>query len=358
MERVYDGDDNEGAIRVADPQVGQGVPDQPDSNYSVGVQSILSLEERPGEPEGRSWTALIASAAVHVLLTLWLLFRPAPAETMENTPPQNGRIAQPIALPRPQAAPVSQPLPPPATAQPPPRESPLGPDSKNPDAKVPQEAGPEKPITEPEPTPTKDAAPPAEQVPEPVPVTPSQAAPQSVRRIPLAGDYSATNRLLAPPTSPWGPRPRNPLDPSQGERAATSAAAPAIREGANGKVGLSSHDSRDWRPSFPEAAGRCVSIPDLGKNADGTPVLATVIGRVFDTDGRTPLAGAHLQVVGTAFATFSDATGEYRLEFDPKLLEQCRVQYVRVAADGYGGQMLTLAIGQRIRSDDVVLRKH
>lgn len=310
---------------------------------------------------GRSWTALIASAVVHALLMIWLLFRPAPAETMENKPPENGRTAQPIALPRPQEATASQPPPPPAPAQAPPRETPLGPDSRNPDAKVPKEAGPEKPITEPEPNPTKSteaAAPPAEKVVEPVSEPPPQPAPQSARRIPRAGDYSATNRLLAPPTSPWGPTQRNPLDPSQGERTASAAAAPAIREGANGKVGLSSRDSRDWRPSFPEAAGRCVSIPDLGKNADGTPVLATVIGRVFDTDGRTPLAGAHLQIVGTAFSTFSDATGEYRLEFDPKLLEQCRVQYVRVAADGYGGQMLTLAIGQRIRSDDVVLRKH
>lgn len=326
------------------------------------MQSIISLEERPGEPEARSWTALITSAVVHVLLMLWLLFRPAPAGTTENKPAESGRTAQPIALPKPPANPASQP-PPPAQQQPqpPPRESPLGPDSKKPDAKVPIEAGPEKPMTEPEPTPTKtteEAAPPAEKVPDPVPAPTPEPPSQATKRIPRAGDLAATNRLLRPPTSPWGPPQQNPLDPSQGERAPASSSAPAVTEGSMGKVGLSGRDSRDWRPSFPEAAGRCVSIPDLGKNADGTPVLATVIGRVYQSDGRTPLAGAHLQIVGTAFSTFSDAVGEYRLEFDPKLLEQCRTQYVRVAADGFSGQMLTLAIGQRIRSDDVILRRH
>jgi outer membrane biosynthesis protein TonB len=327
------------------------------------VQSIISPEQRPDEPVARSWTALVTSAVVHMLLMLWLLFRPAPAETMENKPPENGQTAQPIALPRPQENAPAQPPPPPAQKpQAPPRETPLGPDSKNPDAKVPKEAGPEKPMTEPEPTPTKaneEAAPPAEKPVEPVAETPPPAAPTAARRIPRASDYAAANRFAGKPTSPWGPPTTQPLDSTAGERSSnTASSAPAIREGANGRVGMSNRDSRDWRPSFPEAAGRCVSIPDLGKNADGTPVLATVIGRVFQADGRTPLAGAHLQIVGTAFATFSDATGEYRLEFDPKLLEQCRVQYVRVAADGFSGQMLTLAIGQRIRSDDVILRRH
>ncbi|MEO5800990.1 MAG: hypothetical protein ABIZ70_05710 [Gemmatimonadales bacterium] len=326
------------------------------------MQSIISLEERPGDPEPRSWTALVASAVLHLTLVLWLLFRPAPAGTTENKPSESGRTAQPIALPRPQETTASQPPPPPAPAQPPPRETPLGPDSKHPDALVPKEAGPPKPMTEPEPTPTKsqeDAAPPVDKPPEVVPDPPAQPTPQAAKRIPRAGDYAATSRMVRPPSSPWGPPTQTPLDSSsQGAPAAPAANSSAATAGAMGKAGMSSRDPRDWRPSFPEAQGRCVSMPDLGKNADGTPVLATVIGRVLDTDGRTPLVGAHLQIVGTGFSTFSDANGEYRLEFDPKLLEQCRVQYVRVVADGYGGQMLTLAIGQRIRSDDVVLRKH
>jgi hypothetical protein len=128
--------------------------------------------------------------------------------------------------------------------------------------------------------------------------------------------------------------------------------------GAMGRVGMSaSPDTRDWRPSFPDAAGRCVDIPDLGNNPDGSPILASVLGRVYEADGRTPLIGAHLQIVGTRFVTFSSGTGDYKLEFDPKLLERCRVQYVRVSADGYDGRMLTLSIGRKIRSDDVLLRR-
>ena len=126
-----------------------------------------------------------------------------------------------------------------------------------------------------------------------------------------------------------------------------------------GRTGLSNLDPHKWQNSFDdETAGRCVDIPDLGKNPDGTPVLAAVIGRVLDTDGKTPLSGAHLQIMGTTFGTFSDMHGEYRLEFDPKLLEKCRKQYVVVVAPGYRGETLTLFIGPKVRSDDVVLRHH
>lgn len=291
---------------------------------------------------------------------LWLMFRPTAGETSVPRPSDRGEAAQPIALaspPKSRATQPNQPQPAPMPAQPPPptRETPLGPDSKNPDALVPKEAGPVKPMTEPEPEPTPpaDPAPPAEKTPDPPP-----PAPSVVRRIPRAGDYASANRLLSRPTSPWGAESPTPLEASKGEGETAVATPLAITEGAMGRVGQSGRDARDWRPSFEEAAGRCVAIPDLGKNADGTPVLATVIGRVLDTDGRSPLIGAHLQIIGTAFSTFSDGNGEYRLEFDPKLLEKCRVQYVRVAADGYRGEMLTLAIGERVRSDDVVLKRH
>ncbi|MEP6590555.1 MAG: hypothetical protein ABJC19_05180 [Gemmatimonadota bacterium] len=320
------------------------------------MQSILPLEERPDEPEAPRWQALGASGLLHALLLLWLIFRPAAAGTTEPRPEESGQAAQPIALPRPQENPTTLPPRQPVKAQPPPRESPLGPDSKRPDAKVPQEAGPVKPLTEPDPTPTKapnDPAPSVEQPPDP---SPKEPTPQAVKRIPLAKDYAASGRLAGTPTSPWGPPTASPLDAGKSAGVAAPAAAAAV--GSMGRVGQTGRDARDWRPSFPEAAGRCVSIPDLGTNADGTPVLATVIGRVLDTDGRTPMVGAHLQIMGTQFATFSGPNGEYRLEFDPKLLEQCRVQYVRVVADGYSGQLLTLAIGERVRSDDVVLRKH
>ena len=124
-----------------------------------------------------------------------------------------------------------------------------------------------------------------------------------------------------------------------------------------GRAGLTNRDPQRWENSFDnETSGRCADIPDLGKNSDGTPVLASIIGRVLDTDGRTPLAGAHLQIIGTPFNTFSDANGEYHLDFDPRMLAKCRKQIVDVVAPGYARQTLTLSIGRRIRSDDVVLR--
>ena len=88
-----------------------------------------------------------------------------------------------------------------------------------------------------------------------------------------------------------------------------------------------------------------------------TTFSPSVIGRVLDPTGR-PLAGAHLQIVGAGYATFSDNNGNYRLEFDPRLLEKCRVHVVRVTLTGFKGQTLTLGIGRRVQSDDVRLRRN
>ncbi len=272
-----------------------------------------------------------------------------PSAAVQGPPPSNETRAQPVALLPPEMPPLDQPQTRPEPQPAPPKAVPLGPDSDRPDAPVPQEAGPDRP--EPE------IDPPVETPPEeaPAPSAPAEptAAPTAVR-IPTPRDFAAAMRRIGQPTSPFGP----PAADSAGSAAPRQPAAATSAVGAMGRVGVGrAPDTRDWRPSFPTAAGRCVEIPDLGRNADGTPVLAAVIGRVYEQDGRTPLTGAHLQIVGTPYVTFSDATGEYRLEFDPKLLERCRVQYVRVSADGYDGRMLTLSIGRDIRSDDVHLRR-
>ncbi|MEI2721715.1 MAG: hypothetical protein V9E87_16610 [Gemmatimonadales bacterium] len=299
-------------------------------------------------------------------MVLWLIFRPASARSLPTIERNPGEDRQEIALappanpapkaeqqpeqPQPQPQQQEQPQPKP---EPPKKATPLGPDSKNPDALVPKEAGPEKPpidpdqmnVNKPEP-PTKVETPPAE--PEAAPTQ----APKGVRRIATVTDLGEAMRAKGLFDSK-NDKPRDIL--TAGTR--NSNAEVAAAAGMMGRVGPTQPDYRDWRPSFPEAAGKCVEIPDLGKNPDGTPVLATVIGRVLADDQRSPLAGAHLQIVGTPFSTFSNANGEYRLEFDPKLLERCRVQYVRVAREGFSGQLLTLAIGERITSDDVVLRR-
>ena len=87
-------------------------------------------------------------------------------------------------------------------------------------------------------------------------------------------------------------------------------------------------------------------------------MLATIVGRVLAADGHTPMAGAHLQIMGTPFNTFSDGNGEYRLAFDPHLLVKCRKQYIVVDAPGFVEQTLTLQIGTGVRNDNVVMRAH
>ena len=103
----------------------------------------------------------------------------------------------------------------------------------------------------------------------------------------------------------------------------------------------------------------CPEFPDLGNHPDGSPVLSTVIGRVLDSDGRLPLQGAHLQIMGTRFGTFTDKNGEYRLAFDPRTLEKCVEQYVRVVARGHTDALFKLKfVGPGLHSADVTLRKH
>ncbi len=102
-------------------------------------------------------------------------------------------------------------------------------------------------------------------------------------------------------------------------------------------------------------AGTCSEIPELGKNADGSPALATVIGRVFGPGGKTLLVGAHLRIQGTQFSTVSDRNGEYRLSFDPHLLANCASHVIVADAPGYATNTLTLQIGPKVHSDDVIL---
>lgn len=286
------------------------------------------------------------SASIHALIIAVLVRQPVPLQLQPGAPdaPSGAEVAiAPIQMPAFQ--PRAEPEPPRPRVEAPRDATPLGPDSRRPDAPVPQEAGP----VEPEPEINPPAA--------PEPPRPEEAPPAEQRRaarIPTAFDYTAyAMSRLRPPTSAFGG-----ADSDGSDAKPTPAGERVVTPGANGQVGIgSTPDTRDWRPSFPEAAGRCVEIPDLGRNDDGSPVLATVLGRVYEADGRTPLIGAHLQIVGTSFVAFSNKSGDYTLQFDPKLLERCRVQYVRVSAEGYDGRMLTLSIGRKIRSDDVLLRR-
>lgn len=307
---------------------------------------VTPLIEPPLEDEGPRWPALLASAGFHLLLVLLLVVRTAIPENSEAdasatplTEEQQQERQQELAL---APMPPFRPEPDRPRQPPPPEETrALGPDSDNPDARIPQEQGPAIP-------PPDDIAPSPEQgdaAEEPAP------GPPTADRITRAEESRQTGKLQ-PPTSPWGPaRTLRPLESGDGATAPTRTTA-----GAMGRAGASNVDSRGWRPSFPEAAGQCVEIPDFGTNPDGTPVLAAVLGLVKDDRG-FPLPNAHLQLIGHNYSTFSDHQGRYRLEFNPKLLERCRIQYIRVTADGYSGANLTLSVGRQVQSDDVILRR-
>ena len=302
------------------------------------MKVVEPFEVHPIEAEPRSWQPLVTSVIAHSVLIAILLLRPGlPAP--EGAEGEAYPDAQPIALaPEVRFQQQEQPR------QPVPEQPvPLGPDSRNPDALVPREEGPVTP-------PPDDPLPLGPTTPQ-QPSTPPAQEQERVERVPSPQDLLAGGSVIGRPTSAMPATTRDPLAEPIGGAGTRSRTA-----GAMGRRGFNNPDDRTFRESFPEAAGRCVDVPDLGRNPDGTPVLASVMGIVRDPSGR-PLSGAHLQIVGAPFATFSDGNGNYRLEFDPALLQRCRVQVVRVVADGFRHADLTLAIGRQVRSDDVILRR-
>lgn len=298
------------------------------------------------------WPALLISAGIHLAVILFVLLRtgaaePTPAAAVEFPEQEQQLAIQPMPRFEPQQnAPAPQP--PPTLPEEPVA---LGPDSDRPDERIPREQGeatpppPDAPIATTPPPPTTRETPADEPA-------PGQGTGQTAERIARAEETGQTGRLQTP-TSPWGPS-RTVLNP--GPAGGASAAPATASAGAMGRAGVSKVDGRAWQQSFPEAAGRCVEMPDFGTNPDGSPVLASVLGIVKDDKG-FPLPNAHLQLVGHTYSTFTDRQGRYRLEFNPKLLERCRVQYIRVSADGYSGANLVLAIGRQVVSDDVILRR-
>lgn len=312
---------------------------------------VTPFAHDPPEEAISRWPALLISAGLHLGVILFVLLRtPALAEN-PAAPVEFPEDRQQIAIePMPQFDPQQNPPAPEPTPSIPDEPVALGPDSDRPDERIPREQGQTEP---PPPDAPIATTPPRTNQQEPAEEpAPGQGSGETAERIARAEETGQTGRLQTP-TSPWGPS-RTILNPGP---AGGAASAPATASaGAMGRAGVSKVDGRAWQQSFPEAAGRCVEMPDFGTNPDGSPVLASVLGIVKDDKG-FPLPNAHLQLVGHTYSTFTDRQGRYRLEFNPKLLERCRVQYIRVSADGYSGANLVLAIGRQVVSDDVVLRR-
>jgi hypothetical protein len=96
---------------------------------------------------------------------------------------------------------------------------------------------------------------------------------------------------------------------------------------------------------------RCAWSGAEARPIDG-PRDGVIEGIVRTESGGRPIPGAFLQMLGTGSATFADATGHYRLTFDPSLVDSCRSQLVRVTAPGYRARTMILTYG--LASDNVV----
>ena len=122
------------------------------------------------------------------------------------------------------------------------------------------------------------------------------------------------------------------------------------------RAGAGPQSVRPMEAWIPERPDRC--IPTQPEPADSAPPqeFGTVEGRIYRQDNGRPLAGAHLQMVGTPYVAFTDGRGAYRFRFDAALMGNCRTQYVRVSAAGYESRLLVLVLGPN-RSEDVHLRR-
>ena len=278
-------------------------------------------------PRKRAWSPLAISAVAHVLLLFVaadLTRRPAPEAQKETDspaaePPRIDMIyvPPPPEPPPPPPPPVVQP-PPPRRQPPPPPPSPPPPERRTepePEANAPPEAtrttGSESPDQEK--TGGQPAAAPRAESNEPAPKREAVTMESEARRI-----FGRPRLATAPGAGPQSVRPME---------------------------------------SWVRDSERCMPRQTPPADTSAGVQLGLVVGRIFRQDNGRPLAGAHLQMIGTPYVAFTDGTGEYRFSFDMSLVDNCRTQYVRVSASGYESRLLVLVVGEQVRSEDVRLRR-
>jgi len=223
-------------------------------------------------------------------------------------------------------------LPPPPPEQPPPTSPPPPPPPPEPEPEPPQ--------------PRPSAPPPTERQPEPE--DRANAPPEEVRS---EGEEADEPEGASAPEAPReAPRAEAPTMESEALRIFGRRRV-ATRPGAGPRA------VRPMESYIPDQPSKCVPRP-VAPGDSAVPVqFGTVVGRIFREDGGRPLAGAHLQMLGTPYVAFTDSEGEYRFRFDLSLMDNCRTQYVRVTAKGYETRLLVLVVGQNVRSEDVHLQK-
>jgi hypothetical protein len=228
-------------------------------------------------------------------------------------------------------------------------------------------AAPKPPPT---PQPQPETPPPTPPPPPPPPMPRIAPPPEKEQRTPEPD-------ANAPPEAERreGEEPTND-DPAGGEKAAADAtpgsAVPATdnavtmesearrifgRPRPGPRPGAGPRASRPMEAYLPDHPERCIPKQPEASDSAQPPQYGVVVGRIYRQDSGEPLAGAHLQMLGTPFVTFTDANGEYRFRFDLGLVDNCRTQYVRVTAQGYESRLLVLMVGPNVQSEDVLLKK-
>lgn len=219
----------------------------------------------------------------------------------------------------------------------------------------------------PPPRPPPPAAPPPPPPPRPQPPspTPRPTAPPPPERQPLPED-----RANAPPEAvrSEGEETDEPEGASDTDapREAPRSTAPTMESEAlrifgrrriATRPGAGPRATRPMESYIPDRPDKCVPAPVAPADSSGTVQFGTVVGKIYRQEGGRPLAGAHLQMLGTPYVAFTDSEGEYQFRFDLSLMDNCRTQYVRVTAQGYESRLLVLLVGQNVRSEDVHLEK-
>jgi hypothetical protein len=228
-------------------------------------------------------------------------------------------------------------------------------------------------VTPPPPPPTPPPQPPVPPPTPPPPTPPQRSAPP-----PAAEQRTPEPDANAPPeaTRSTGEE-RETEDPAGGERTGATdpkIGSPAPAEGKAAvtmesearrifgrprlgtRPGAGPRATRPMEAYLPDRPERCVPKPAPPRDSAAAPQFGIVTGKIFRQDNGLPLAGAHLQMLGTPFVSFTNDVGEYRFRFDLALVDNCRTQYVRVTAPGYESRLLVLMVGPNVRSDDVLLK--
>ena len=194
------------------------------------------------------------------------------------------------------------------------------------------------------------APPPAvRRTPEPEPNAPPEAKP-------AAGVESDNDNLPAERKAESEPTSRAPAAEKQAATMESEARRIFGRPRLATRAGAGPQAIRPMEAWMPERSDRCIPTQPEASDSARPQEFGTVQGKIYRQDNGRPLAGAHLQMVGTPYVAFTDGSGEYRFRFDLSLAGNCRTQYVKVTAAGYESRLLVLVLGPN-RSEDVHLRR-